>query len=195
MRSKFNCILPLVIIVLIFAQSGCQSVVSQQSQSGQTVSVFLTKLQNGNEDKAAEMLTNTPPSADQVLMLKLDKIKESTEEVKVEKKNTAETESREKIDSGQTKSLTKKRDNKSPQELMQSVMRPFDRQLVFDKIISVAEYGDEAKVVGSFIRKGYANTNYNFLLVKEDGDWKIFDIYLNNGPEFDLYEYWAVKRK
>lgn len=194
MKSKVNGLLPLIIMVLIFASSGCQYFTGPTSP-GQIVQAFIAQTQNGESDKAAEWLTNTPPRSEQVMLLKLDKITKSYGGNQVEKKSNVEVESKEKIDLSQTKSATMGPDKRSPQQLFQSMMMRFDRQLPFDKIISVREHEDEAKVTASFLHEGYANIDYNFLLIKIDGKWRIFDVYPHSDPEFDLYEYWAVKRQ
>lgn len=191
MKSKSFLALPTFIIFLIILGIACSGVNSKESQPDQIVINFIKKLKDGDSNGASGLLTNSPEYLDKVFTLKLDRINKNYIEPELLPQNGN---SLEENNSNQSVPVTKKRESLDNQKLLRIVTESFQKELDFEKIVSVINYENESKVVASFLREGYANSDYNFLLIKEGSEWKIFMIYPNNGIEFDLYEYWAVDR-
>jgi len=186
MIIKFSFTLPIVVILLTFFGASCLNVNSKESEPDQTVAAFLQYLKADKPNEASELLVNSPVYLDSVLEMKLNKLKgNNIKSEKIEEKATNNNNARQ---------VSPAPRNFNNQDLLRIVTESFEKSLPLNKIIGAVKYKDEAKVTASFLREGYADTRYNFLLYKVDGNWKIFKIYLDNGVEFDLYEYWATER-
>jgi hypothetical protein len=192
MKSKLILVLPATIIILFLFWISYLSVKSKESQPDLTVINFVEKLKIGDSNGAAELLTNSPDYLDQVLTLELNKKEENSDAANL--KSNIENSSEKSDLPNQPDAVIKKKNKFNNQELLRIVTESFQNRSDFDRIKGVIKYKNEAKVVASFLRKGFANTDYKFLLIKEETEWKIFNIYLDNGAEFDLFKYWAVDR-
>jgi hypothetical protein len=192
MKSKLILVLPATIIILFLFWISYLSVKSKESQPDLTVINFVEKLKIGDSNGAAELLTNSPDYLDQVLTLGLNNTEENSDAANL--KSNIENSSEKSDLPNQPDAVIKKKNKFNNQELLRIVTESFQNRSDFDRIKGVIKYKNEAKVVASFLRKGFANTDYKFLLIKEETEWKIFNIYLDNGAEFDLFKYWAVDR-
>lgn len=186
---KLNFLLSIVIAFSICLGGIYLNVYSEESQPQKTLMSFLKEINIGNSERASEFLTNEPAHLNGVVSAKLTKIREKYE---FNAQNEGETDLTAKDSHFYDRKVSKTINDDNKQILLESIMRSFNKDLQFKKIVRVTEHENEAKILASFSKEGLADSNYNFLLIKEKGEWKIFLISLDNGTEFDLYEFWAT---
>lgn len=176
-----------VLLVITFAIGGYRIWFQSSEPIHNTiVKSFLNKSKEKDYEGTEKYVANVPSTFSQALSKSLKEL--SDQSVEQSEKYTIIPKS------SQENGATKSKNNFSSKEIVTQLIVFIDENRNFSEIVSSKELENEARVIVAMKQDGLKDTLHSYLLTKEAGEWKIFDISPYDESSFDLDKYWAEKR-